>query len=207
MAFHLLHMCADVVKISYLLRFIPPRLTSDFAKRFDALTGRTLRNVASGVLPDTCIEGLRLSLAFPKPSFGVGLTSATDVAASSFLGSINLVQPILTHMLPSSPSTNAEDPEAIAAHASWKNLIAPADHKLLEDFIPDSLHSGRSCRRYTARGLRASTQGTNARRPSEPLWASKAPKTGFSACLARPYIPISETCISGFGSDSIAASQ
>lgn len=50
---------------------------------------------------EDCIAEPRLPIAFPKPSFGIELTAATDFTASSFLGYINLLHPCFLAHVPS----------------------------------------------------------------------------------------------------------
>ena len=90
-SFTLLKFCMGVCKVNYLLRVTPVQWTKSGAQVFDELVEKSIRHIVGGVLDTKIFRELQLpaevKLNCQNPTLGLGLTSATTTAASTFLSS------------------------------------------------------------------------------------------------------------------------
>lgn len=94
-AFTLLRSCLSVSKVLYLLRTTPPHLNLPAIIYYDKMVQDTLRVFTGGTLPVSIVPQLTLPVSTYQPSFGLGLTSAADIAAPAYLASRAVSLPVL----------------------------------------------------------------------------------------------------------------
>lgn len=135
-AFTLLKKCASVCRIAYLLRVTPPSLSLPAAKLVDKLVSGALRGQLNGTLPDSLMSELALPVRSEIPTFGIGLTSAEDIASASYLASIISARPLMQNLLPNpSQADIAEHDWVTTAHTDWASRVLPDDRSSLAQLI------------------------------------------------------------------------
>lgn len=157
-SFNQLRIGTGVVQIYCFLLLVSTCMYLSFASRFDALTLQSLRRLASGVLPDACVEERRLPLTFPDPSLGIRLTAAVDVVGSFFICSVKLVQPPHARFLQSHTHPCSQDPDFLAEFATCTGLVPAPDCIPLAHILRDSLSQRNPmapvhCRRFDSHVL------------------------------------------------------
>ena len=94
-AFSMLRACFGTSLMNYALRCVPLLGALPGARDFDILTADVLRSLASGPIPDAVMREFRLPAKLSSsatPHFGLGLTSATQVASAAYLASLSCTQ-------------------------------------------------------------------------------------------------------------------
>ncbi len=101
-ALTLLRRCLGTCRIMHMLRVTPPTATRQAARRYDEMMRDALASLMGGVLPMDTFRELQLpicNLPDEQPTFGMGITSAADVAPAAYLASLSLTQDLRVRML------------------------------------------------------------------------------------------------------------
>ena len=137
-AFSLLRACFGVCRVNYALRATPADSTDEGAHIFDDLTAGALRRLSMAPITDEALAEMRLPVkldSLDEPHFGIGLTSATDVAPAAYLASVCATRAIASRLkLDGAWRSLSDNTHVLHAHESLRRQAARA-----KNFSPTSM--------------------------------------------------------------------